>query len=63
MEVITSLRQLLVAAVGETGVENEQELFDELTINKTRLLSVYDFGPRNPNELKEIQQGKHILRV
>ena len=46
-----------MAAVGEAGVDNEQELFDELTLNRNRLLNALDFGARNPNELYEIQKG------
>ena len=58
MEAVSSLRVLLVAAVGEEGIDNEQELFDELTVNRSRLLNVLDFGPRSANELREIQQGE-----
>lgn len=58
MEDITSLRSTIVSALASGGGDDvEQDLFDELTVNKTRLLKVFDFGPRNPQEQQEIESG------
>ena len=59
MDSVSNLRSILVAALSSAGVrDGEQELFDELAVNETRLLKVFDFGPRNPQEQKEIESGK-----
>jgi nuclear pore complex protein Nup205 len=63
MEAVSSLRAQLVAAVGGAVIENEQGLFDQLTVNRARLQNVLDFGPRSANELREIQQGEHRVRI
>ena len=40
---------------------NDQELFDELMVQKVRLLKVFDVGPRNSQEQKEIESGSSLL--
>ncbi|KAL5524938.1 hypothetical protein ACEPAF_8807 [Sanghuangporus sanghuang] len=62
MDDISSLRSTIVSSLASGGGdEAEENLFDELTINKTRLLKVLDFGPRNPQEQQEIESGKVIV--
>lgn len=58
MESISSLRTTLLAALSDVdGQEGVQELFDELAANKPRLLNVFQFGPRNPQEQREVETG------
>jgi len=40
---------------------NGQELFDELMIQKTRLLKLFDVGPRNPQEQRDIESGNYVF--
>ncbi|EJD04791.1 uncharacterized protein FOMMEDRAFT_153883 [Fomitiporia mediterranea MF3/22] len=59
MESISSLRSILISTLtGGDSQDGEQELFDELSSNKKRLLNVFDFGPRNAEEQREIESGK-----
>ncbi|KAI5120013.1 hypothetical protein M0805_008474 [Coniferiporia weirii] len=59
MESISSLRAILLSALSAGGMQDgEQELFDELTVNKSRLMNVFDFGSRNPQEQREVESGK-----
>ncbi|TDL27118.1 hypothetical protein BD410DRAFT_714859 [Rickenella mellea] len=53
---ISTLRATLINALGR--LEGDQELFDELTVQKASLLKVFDFGPRSQQELKELESGK-----
>jgi len=39
---------------------NGQELFDELMIQKSRLLKLFDVGPRNPQEQRDIESGIYV---
>ena len=58
MESILALRDVLLAALSSTDANDlEQELFDELTVNKPRLLNVFSFGHRSAQELKEVEGG------
>lgn len=63
MESISSLRTTLLAALSASDrQEGVQELFDELAANKPRLLNVFQFGPRNPQEQREVESGmSHFL--
>lgn len=62
MESILALRNVLLAALSSSGADDfEQELFDELTVNKSRLLHVFNFGPRSAQELKEVESGASDL--
>ncbi|KAH8115108.1 nucleoporin Nup186/Nup192/Nup205 [Phellopilus nigrolimitatus] len=62
MESIASLRAILVSALNTGGIESgEQELFDELTVNRPRLIKVFDFGPRSQQEQREIESGRVVV--
>ena len=63
MDSISSLRSILITALSTSGIQEggEQELFDELTLSKTRLLKVFDYGPRSPQEQRELDQGAITL--
>ena len=58
MQSVSRLRELLVTVL-DTGLldHGEQELFDELMVQKPRLLRLLDVGPRNAAEQKEIESG------
>ncbi|KAG6890211.1 hypothetical protein C0995_010222 [Termitomyces sp. Mi166 len=62
MQSISRLRELLVKVL-DTGLldHGEQELFDELMVQKPRLLRLLDVGPRNAAEQQEIESGKMII--
>lgn len=58
MESISRLREALLRVLsGRVTPEIEQECFDELMIQKPRLLSVLDVGQRNPEEKREVESG------
>ena len=60
MESIHHLRDVLLKVLsGHLTLEAEQELFDELTTQKTCLLNVLDVGQRKPEE----KVGKRRLPV
>ncbi|KAF9445985.1 hypothetical protein P691DRAFT_777187 [Macrolepiota fuliginosa MF-IS2] len=62
MESISRLRNTLYKALSPTNVQyNEQELFDELMVQKPRLLKLLDVGQRNAQEQKEIESGKTVI--
>jgi hypothetical protein len=58
MNTIHRLREVLsrVLASPDTS-HNGQELFDELMVQKARLLKLFDVGLRNPQEQREIESG------
>lgn len=58
MESISRLRSALYKALSPTNVQySEQELFDELMVQKPRLLKLLDVGQRNLQEQREIESG------
>jgi nuclear pore complex protein Nup205 len=58
MESISRLRAVLLNSFGPRGsLQGEQELFDELMMHKTRLLHLFDVGPRNAQERSDIESG------
>lgn len=57
MESISRLREALLRVLSGR-VEIEQECFDELMIQKPRLLNVLDVGQSNPEEKREVESGK-----
>ncbi|KAF9556462.1 hypothetical protein CPC08DRAFT_641486 [Agrocybe pediades] len=62
MNTIHRLREALVKALSPQESRNdEQELFDELMVQKPRLLKLFDVGPRNPQEQREIESGKPTI--
>jgi nuclear pore complex protein Nup205 len=59
MEKISRLRTILLHNL--TGGEyqyGDQEIFDALMANKSRLLRLLDVGPRNAQEQRELESGK-----
>lgn len=62
METISRLRSVLLNSLGSRGLQHgEQELFDELMVHKTRLLHVFDVGPRNTQEQRDIESGEYFV--
>lgn len=58
MESISRLRGALYKALSPANIQyNEQELFDELMIQKPRLLKLLDVGQKNPQEEREIESS------
>jgi nuclear pore complex protein Nup205 len=58
MESISRLRATLLASLGTRGAQHgDQELFDELMVHQQCLLKLFDVGPRNPQEQREIESG------
>ena len=57
MESISRLREALLRVLSGR-IEIEQECFDELMIQKPRLLNVLDVGQSNPEEKREVESGK-----
>ena len=61
MEEISLLRNAIIDALGPSPSPNgEQELFDELMIQRERLLKVFDYGSRSAGELSELGSGTFI---
>jgi nuclear pore complex protein Nup205 len=59
MESISRLRETLLRVLsGRVTLEIEQECFDELMIQKPRLLNVLDVGQSNSEEKREVESGK-----
>ncbi|KAJ3509906.1 hypothetical protein NLJ89_g4967 [Agrocybe chaxingu] len=64
MKTIHRLREALVRALSPCSHDvhhDEQDLFDELMIQKPRLLKLFEVGPRNPLEQREIESGKTTI--
>ena len=58
MESISRLRTILLTSLGSRGAQHgEQGLFDELMVHQPCLLKLFDVGPRNPQEQREIESG------
>jgi len=59
MNTIHRLREVLSRALTSPEIcRNEQDLFDELMVQKSRLLKLFEVGPRNSQEQREIETGK-----
>ena len=59
MNSISWLREVLIRVLTTPEPElDEQELFEQLMIQKPRLLKLLDVGPRNPQEQREVESGK-----
>lgn len=59
MESISRLRTILLTSLGARGAQHgEQELFDELMVHQQRLQTLFDVGPRNSQEQREIESGE-----
>lgn len=61
MNSIHRLREALFKVLSTPEHHGEQELFDELMVQKSRLLKLFDVGPRNPQEQREIESGKPTI--
>ncbi|KXN92702.1 hypothetical protein AN958_06980 [Leucoagaricus sp. SymC.cos] len=62
MDSISRLRHSLYSALSPANIHyNEQELFDELMVQKPRLLKLLDAGQRSSQEQKEIESGKTVI--
>jgi hypothetical protein len=62
MESTSRLRTILSNATSpRASSQVEQELFEELVALKPLLVKILDFGPRRPEEQKEIESGKFYL--
>lgn len=60
MDTIFRLREALTRVLSysvEDEVPGDQELFEELMVQKPRLLSLLDVGQRNAQEQKEVESG------
>ncbi len=58
MSSVSRLRAILSSAFSSRGLPNgEQEFFEELMAHKPQLVSLYDVGPRNPQEQRELEAG------
>ncbi|KAL4071568.1 nucleoporin Nup186/Nup192/Nup205 [Scleroderma yunnanense] len=60
MDSISRLRSELLTALSSHGY-GEQDLFDELMLQKSRLQNLFDVGPSSPQEQRELQNGKVTL--
>ena len=61
MSSVARLRAILSSAFSSRGLPNgEQEFFEELMGHKPQLVSLYDVGPRNPQEQRELESGAFI---
>lgn len=59
MDSISRLREaLLHALTGRIAPHGEQDIFDELMVHKSRLLQVFDVGPRSSQQQKELESGE-----
>lgn len=59
MESISRLRELLARVIDNPEASHEeQELFDELMVQKSRLLTLLEVGGRNQQEQREIESGE-----
>lgn len=61
MDSIFKLRDALARVLSyapEDEPEGDQELFEELMLQKPRLLSLLDVGQRSPQEQKEVESGE-----
>jgi nuclear pore complex protein Nup205 len=59
MNSIHCLRESLYRALSSPESHNDEpELFEELMVQKSRLLKLLDVGPRNAQEQRELESGK-----
>ncbi|OCH88950.1 hypothetical protein OBBRIDRAFT_888752 [Obba rivulosa] len=62
MASLAHLRTLILSAFNARGLQNgEQEFFEELMAHKPQLVNLFDVGPRNPQEQREIESGKVVV--
>lgn len=59
MTSLADLKTTLYSALSSGGdVAAEQELYEDLMAHKPTLVNVFNVGPRNPQEQKEIESGE-----
>ena len=59
METVSRLRSALLNALGGGGSQYaEQEVFEELRAHRTRLIKIFDVGPRSNEHQREIESGE-----
>lgn len=58
MNSIQRLRESLYRTLSSDSNDAEPELFDELMVQKPRLLKLLDVGPRNAQEQRELESGE-----
>ncbi|KAI0075076.1 hypothetical protein K474DRAFT_1600404 [Panus rudis PR-1116 ss-1] len=62
MTSLADLKTTLYSALSSGGdVAAEQELYEDLMAHKPTLVNVFNVGPRNPQEQKEIESGKILV--
>ncbi|CDO70405.1 hypothetical protein BN946_scf184999.g46 [Trametes cinnabarina] len=62
MASVSRLRAILQSAFSSRGLPNgEQEFFEVLISHKPQLVNLYDVGPRNPQEQRELESGKIVI--
>lgn len=62
MDTIFRLREALVRVLtysSEDASRGGQELFEELMLQKNRLLNLLDVGQRSPQEQREVESGEY----
>ncbi|KAH9856365.1 nucleoporin Nup186/Nup192/Nup205 [Lenzites betulinus] len=61
MASVSRLRAILESAFSSRGLPNgEQEFFEELMAHRPQLVQLYDVGPRNPQEQRELESAGKI---
>ncbi|OBZ74918.1 hypothetical protein A0H81_05368, partial [Grifola frondosa] len=62
MASVSQLRSILPSIFSARGLQDgEQEFFEELMAHKPHLVNLYDVGPRNPQEQRELESGKIVV--
>lgn len=61
MNAIHRLRDVLSRTLSSPEISNDQELFDQLMVQKTQLLKLFEVGPRNPQEQRELESGQRMF--
>lgn len=62
MASVSQLRSGLLSAFSSRGLQNgEQQLFQELRAHRALLMNIYDVGPRNQQEERELQSGERNI--
>lgn len=61
MASVSQLRTVLLSAFSPRGLQNgEQEFFEELMAHRPHLVTLYDVGPRNSQEQRELESGTRL---
>ncbi|TFK47235.1 hypothetical protein OE88DRAFT_1811406 [Heliocybe sulcata] len=62
MDSLAHLRAALISTLSPDGPRHgEQELFDELNESRQQLTRIFDVGPRNMQEQRELTSGKMVV--